>query len=113
MPHLTVLLPVYRCYAPFVIHRRHKSISFEPRNFLDPVMLEDNMLAQALVVWVSEMRDRFSPETESAGELLLTHRSTVLRELRERISSSQACTSDSVMWTILMLAATEVSSILR
>jgi hypothetical protein len=108
-----MLLPVYRSYAPFVIHRRNKSISFEPRNFLDPVMLQDNMLAQALVVWVSEMRDRFSPETESAGEVLLTHRSTVLRELRERISSSQACTSDSVMWTILMLAAAEVRSILR
>ncbi len=108
-----MLLPVYRCYAPFVIHRRHKSISFEPRNFLDPVMLEDNLLAQALVVWVSEMRDHFSPETENVGELLLIHRSMVLRELRERISSSQACTSDSVMWTILMLATTEVNSILR
>ncbi|EXJ61849.1 hypothetical protein A1O7_02279 [Cladophialophora yegresii CBS 114405] len=66
------------------------------------------MLAQALVVWTSEMRDRFSLEPGSAGELLLTHRSTVLRELRKRISSSDVCTSDPVMWTILMLAATEL-----
>ncbi|OCT49870.1 hypothetical protein CLCR_07052 [Cladophialophora carrionii] len=99
---------LYRCFAPFVIHRRNESIGFEPGDFLDPVMLEDNMLAQALVVWTSEMRDRFSPEPESAGELLLAHRSTVLHELRERISSSGRCTSDPVMWTILMLAATEL-----
>ncbi|KAJ9616568.1 hypothetical protein H2200_000287 [Cladophialophora chaetospira] len=99
---------LYRCYAPFVIHRRHKSLSFELGNFIDAGMLKDSMLAKALVVWTSDMQTKFTPSSGKAREFLLSQRNTVLRELRTRISTPEACTSDSVTWTILLLVATEL-----
>jgi hypothetical protein len=71
------------------------------------------MLALAFVVWLSDVRDRFGPEPGVAGEVLLSQRSNVLRELRTRISSLDACTSETVVWTVLSLVATEVSPVRR
>ncbi|KIW86815.1 uncharacterized protein Z519_12601 [Cladophialophora bantiana CBS 173.52] len=99
---------LFQCYAPFTIHRRHRTILFEPGDFLDGVMLHDNMVANAVLVWAADMRERFEAGNQNAREMLLSQRNDVIRELRNRISSSETCASDAVMMTILLLVGTEL-----
>ena len=105
-----IISTVYQSYEPFVIQRCCKSVSFDPRNFLDAEMLEDKMLAQALVVWLSDMRQQVG-QSEVGRQVLLSQRSEILVELRRRISSPDSCNSVAVVWTVLSLVATEVSAI--
>ncbi|OAL38933.1 hypothetical protein AYO20_01684 [Fonsecaea nubica] len=99
---------LFQCYAPFAIHRRHRTILFEPGDFLDGVMFQDRMVANAVLVWAADMRERFGPGTQSTSDMLLSQRNDVIRELRERISSTETCASDAVMMTILLLVGTEL-----
>ncbi|KIW31034.1 uncharacterized protein PV07_02718 [Cladophialophora immunda] len=99
---------LFQCYAPFVIHRRHRTILFEPGDFLDGLMLHDSMVANAVLVWAADMRERFGTGTQGARDVLLSQRNDVIRELRERISSTETCASDAVMMTILLLVGTEL-----
>ncbi|OAP64314.1 hypothetical protein AYL99_00286 [Fonsecaea erecta] len=99
---------LFQCYAPFAIHRRYKTILFEPGDFLDGVMLHDTMVAKAVLVWAADMRERFESGRQGAKEVLLSQRNDVIRELRERISSPESCASDAVMMTILLLVGTEL-----
>ncbi|KIX94778.1 uncharacterized protein Z520_09468 [Fonsecaea multimorphosa CBS 102226] len=99
---------LFQCYAPFAIQRRHKTILFEPGDFLDGIMLHDSMVAKAVLVWAADMRERFETGTKSGRDVLLSQRNDVIRELRERISSPETCASDAVMMTILLLVGTEL-----
>ncbi|EXJ66390.1 uncharacterized protein A1O5_10542 [Cladophialophora psammophila CBS 110553] len=66
------------------------------------------MVANAVLVWAADMRERFGAGNQSAREMLLSRRNDVIRELRNRISSSETCASDAVMMTILLLVGTEL-----
>lgn len=71
-------------------------------------MLEDGMLAKALLVWALGLQAKVTLKSGRARDGLLVQRNAVLRELRVRISTPDACTSDAVLWTILLLVSTEV-----
>lgn len=66
------------------------------------------MFAKAFVVWAADLRDTFGPEPRCSNKVILEQRNNVIRELRSRISSPDSCTSDTVMYTILLLIGTEV-----